>query len=212
MLAFVAILRAFVLRGFVIRSGSMSPTLLKGDVIVVNRAAYGGRTPIVDLDVPGYSNPERFDVVVFRRPRSAEGTIMVKRLVGLPRDTIMMRDHALYINGDKKVEPYVRHSEAASRFGPPMSWQIPYLTSSVTPAKYYPTMDTWGPLVIPPGNYFVMGDRRDASVDSRHWGFVKARHFLGRASFISFSLDSDRDGDVPILSSVRWERVGTASF
>lgn len=212
MLAFVVALRAFVLRGFVIRSGSMSPTVLAGDVIVVDRTAYGGRAPIVNLDVPGFSSPERFDVVVFQRPGAAEGTIMAKRLVGLPRDTIMMRDHVLYINGDRIVEPYVRHLESEGRFGPPMSWQVPYLTSSVTPAKYYPTMDTWGPLVIPPGHYFVMGDRRDASVDSRHWGFVNARHLKGRAAFVSFSVDSERDGAIPILESVRWERIGTRLY
>lgn len=207
-LGLVLILRTFVMQGLVIRSDSMNPTLLAGDVILVDRAAIGANLPLLGR-IPGYSGPHRFDIVIFELP-GGRGTVFAKRLIGMPGDTIVMRDNILYINGDRVEERYVMYTDVEDGIGSSMSWQIPYLTAAVSPATYYPTLVTWGPLVIPARRYFVLGDRRDESLDSRTWGFVEARQIKGRVAFIYFSYDYDSEKRLPFVSSIRWERVGRA--
>jgi signal peptidase I len=201
------ILRTFVIQTFTITSGSMEGTLLVGDFLVLSKSAYGATIPGTGVHLPGYSEPQRGDVVVFRGHH--EPIDLVKRLIGMPGDTLSMRDATLYINGVAQVEPYVKHIDPASDgYMDWMAWQSDFLAPGVDAGQYRPTRDNWGPIVIPPERYFMMGDNRDESLDSRYWGFVAPDWIKGRAVVLYFSYNRDALGGVPFLSHVRWRRVG----
>lgn len=201
------LLRTFLIQTFTITSGSMEGTLLVGDFLVLSKSAYGATIPGTDLKLPGYSEPKRGDVVVFRGHH--EPIDLVKRLIGLPGDTLAMENGQLIINGHRIEEPYVRHTDPASDGHHPwMSWQADYLVNSVDPARYRPTRDNWGPIVVPQDRYFVMGDNRDESLDSRYWGFVDPASLKGRAVVLYFSYDRNALGALPILNQIRWGRIG----
>jgi len=201
------IIRTFLLNTFVIISGSMENTLLVGDLLVVNRAATGSRLPGTSLRVPGYSEPKRGDILVFD-PHHEEDMKLIKRLMGMPGDTLEMRAKQLYVNGEALVEPYVQHSRGmSSTFDPTMAWQRENLLPGLDPAKYRPTRDDWGPIVVPEGHYFMMGDNRDESYDSRYWGPLAAWRIEGRASFIYFSYNRESYRPFPWLREIRWGRI-----
>ncbi|MGD8278946.1 MAG: signal peptidase I [Gemmatimonadota bacterium] len=201
------ILRTFVIQTFTITSGSMEGTLLVGDFLVLSKSAYGAMIPGTDVTLPGYSEPHRGDVVVFRGHH--EPIDLVKRLIGLPGDTLSMRDATLFINGIAQVEPYVKHIDPASDgYMDWMAWQSDFLAPGVDRGSYRPTRDNWGPIVVPPERYFMMGDNRDESLDSRYWGFVEPSWIKGRAVFLYFSYDRDVLRGVPFVSHVRWSRIG----
>lgn len=209
-LAFVLFLliRTFLVQAFKIPTGSMESTLLVGDFLLVNKLAYGATTPnklpfldveLPNLHLPGYEEPKRGDIVVFEYPldRSLD---FVKRCVGVPGDTVEMRDKVLYINGVPQDEPFVQHIDPeirrnenrwtdAGRFG----WQFDYLTEvkrrELAGQSYEPTRDTFGPIVVPAGRYFCLGDNRDFSSDSRFWGFVDRELVRGRPMVLYFSWD-----------------------
>lgn len=201
------VLRSFIVQTFVITSGSMENTLLVGDFLMVNRAAIGSRVPFTDIRIPGYSEPRRGDVLVFDPPHEAE-LKLVKRLVGMPGDTLEMRNRVLIINGVPQDEPYVKHQDVPDDAHAWMSWQREYLVSSVDPVTYRPTRDNWGPLVVPEGHYFMMGDNRETSLDSRYWGLLEAWRLEGRAVFIYFSYNKESYRPFPWLREVRWGRIG----
>jgi signal peptidase I len=201
------ILRTFVIQTFTITSGSMEGTLLVGDFLVLSKSAYGATIPGTGVQLPGYSEPQRGDVVVFRGHH--EPIDLVKRLIGMPGDTLSMRDATLYINGIPQVEPYVSHdSPDSDGYMDWMAWQSDYLAPGVSAGQYRPTRDNWGPIVVPAERYFMMGDNRDESLDSRYWGFVEPNWIKGRAVFLYFSYDRDAFGGVPFVSHVRWSRIG----
>lgn len=199
-------LRTFVVQTFVITSGSMENTLLVGDFLMVNRVAVGSRIPGTQLRIPGYSKPKRGDVLVFD-PHHDPDLKLVKRLIGIAGDTLEMQDGELFLNGEKQVEPYVQHLDSRDESHPWMSWQFDQLLPEVDRASYRPTRDNWGPLVIPPGTYFMLGDNRDTSLDSRYWGPLATWRIEGRAVFKYFSYD--RDSLVPFawLRRIRWNRI-----
>ena len=203
------VLRSFLVQTFVITSGSMEETLLVGDFLMVNRAAIGGRIPLTSVRIPGYSNVRRGDVLVFDPPHEDE-LKLVKRLIGLPGDTLQMRSRVLYLNGEAQDEPYVKHSDVADEMHPWMEWQRDYLASTVDRRSYAPTRDNWGPLVIPEGNLFMMGDNRETSLDSRYWGLLEEWRLEGRAVFNYFSYNKDSYRPFPWIREVRWSRVGSA--
>ncbi len=210
--AFVLFLfiRTFLLHTFVIISGSMENTLLVGDLLLVNRAAVGSPVPFTPWRIPGYSEPKRGDVLVFDPPHE-ENMKLVKRLMGLPGDTLEMRNKILYVNGEAMNEPYVQHVGVADDRHPWMSWQRDYLLTdgdNGPRASYEPTRDNWGPLVVPPDRYFMMGDNRDTSLDSRYWGMLEGWRLEGRAVFIYFSYDKESFKPFPWLREVRWGRIG----
>ncbi|MGD8321149.1 MAG: signal peptidase I [Gemmatimonadota bacterium] len=209
LIAFVLflVLRSFIVQTFVITSGSMEDTLLVGDMLLVNRAAIGSRIPFTSLRIPGYSTPKRFDVIVFDPPHE-ENLKLVKRLIGLPGDTLQMRNRVLYINGAAQDEPYVKHSDIADETHPWMVWQRDYLAPGVDPATYAPTRDNWGPLVIPEDRYFMLGDNRETSFDSRYWGLLEGWRLEGRALFIYYSYNKQSYRPFPWLREVRWGRIG----
>lgn len=208
-LAFVLflVLRTFVLQTFYITSGSMEDTLLVGDFLVVNRAAIGGRIPFTQAHVPGYSRPRRQDILVFDPPHTDEFRL-VKRLIGMPGDTLEMRDRVVYVNGDPLEEPYVRHDPVGDEGHPSFGWQRDHLVAGVDPSTYRPTRDNWGPIVVPEEHYFMLGDNREQSLDSRYWGLLEAWRVEGRVSFIYYSYDSESYDAFPFVTEVRWGRIG----
>lgn len=205
-LAIWLVLSTFLVKAFRITSGSMERTLLVGDFLFVNKALYGAEVPLIHKHLPGFREPRHGDIVVFRSP--IEDSILVKRLIGLPGDTVSMRDGSLTRNGVTLEEPYVVSGgvgvEAFSH--PDMLWQRAYLAGGDS-ASYQPTTRTWGPLVVPKGFYFMMGDNRDGSRDSRFWGFVPRGNVQGRPLVVYFSYDPASWRPVPFLTSIRWRRL-----
>ncbi|MDH3205025.1 MAG: signal peptidase I [Gemmatimonadota bacterium] len=202
-------LRTFLIQTFVITSGSMEETLLVGDMLVVNRAALGSRIPGTNIRIPGYSSPRWGDVLVFDPPHE-ETIMLIKRLVGMPGDTVEMRSRVLYRNGERVEEPYVVHADVVDEPHPWMVWQRDYLTSEVDASTYSPTRDNWGPLVIPEGHYFTLGDNRERSLDSRYWGLLERWRLEGRAVFTYFSYNKDSFRPFPWIREIRWGRLGDA--
>jgi signal peptidase I len=151
-------IRAFVIQAYQIPSGSMLDTLLIGDRLLVNKFVYGVKIPFTDKVVFDVGDPELGDIIVFAYPLDVSKDY-IKRIVGVPGDTLEMRDKVLYRNGNRVNEPYVRHSDPHFRRN----------------------RDTFGPLAVPEGKYFVMGDNRDNSADSREWGFVERTLIRGKA-------------------------------
>jgi signal peptidase I len=201
------VLRTFLVQTFVITSGSMEDTLLVGDMLMVNRAAMGTRIPLTQIRIPGYAEPRRFDVIVFDPPHE-ESLKLVKRLIGMPGDTLQMRDRVLYIDGVAQDEPYLKHVDAADESHPWMEWQRDYLAPGVDRRAYAPTRDNWGPIVIPEGRYFMLGDNRETSLDSRYWGLLERWRLEGRAVFIYFSYNKESYHPFPWLREIRWGRIG----
>ncbi|MDH3272818.1 MAG: signal peptidase I [Gemmatimonadota bacterium] len=205
--ALFLVLRTFLVQTFVITSGSMEDTLLVGDMLLVNRAAIGSRIPATTLRIPGYSEPRVGDVLVFDPPHE-ETLKLIKRLVGMPGDTLEMRNRVLYRNGEIVDEPYVVHDDVADEMHPWMSWQRDHLLDPSLRSSYAPTRDTWGPLVIPESHYFMLGDNREKSFDSRYWGLLEDWRLEGRAVFTYYSYNKDSYRPFPALREVRWGRIG----
>jgi signal peptidase I len=205
------VIRTFIFQTFTVISGSMEKTLLVSDWLVLSKAAYGATIPGTSKRLPGYAQMQRHDIVVFRRPESPGGPMIdvVKRIIGMPGDTLSMRNQALYLNGKPAPEPFAQHTNPGNDDADPgMLWQRQYLTKGVDPATYVPSRDNWGPIVVPPGQFFMMGDNRDESLDSRYWGFLDPAKIKGRASFIYYSYDSEALDPFPWIRDIRWNRVG----
>lgn len=203
----VVVLRSFLIQTFVITSGSMENTLLTGDFLVVNRAAVGSRIPFTNVRVPGYSEVKRGDILVFD-PHHEENMTVVKRLVGVPGDTLEMRNKVLHLNGVAQDEPYVVTTPEGSGFHAGMLWQLEHLVGGPR-SDYKPTRDDWGPIVVPAQRYFMLGDNRDTSLDSRFWGFLEGWRFEGRAVAIYFSYNRGSFRPFPWIREIRASRIGT---
>lgn len=182
----VLLLRSFLVEPFKIPSGSMMPTLLVNDFILVNKFDYGLRLPVLNTKIIGIGTPKRGDVVVFRYPEDPS-VPFIKRIIGIPGDHIVYRDRHLFVNG-KVVDvdilgPYVEGDAVAQHGGTLM------LDEHLPEARHHILIDPDRPakdadLVVPPDQYFVMGDNRDNSKDSRYWGTVPDRNLIGRAFVI----------------------------
>lgn len=211
LVAFVlfVVIRTFVVEAFKIPTSSMENTLLVGDFLLVNKAVYGAEVPGTDLRLPAFEEPERGDVVVFNPPHEP-GKNYVKRVVGMPGDTLEMRDKAVRVNGRPLQEPYARYVDGqGDAVHPDMNWQSNHLIAG--PGRdYHPTRDNWGPIVVPDDGYFVLGDNRDNSEDSRYWGFVSRDAIRGRPWVVYYSFDAREDGSLPWVRFVRWARIGHA--
>jgi signal peptidase I len=202
-------IRTFLVEAFKIPTGSMEGTLMVGDFLLVNKAVYGAEVPGTHARLPAFSEPRRGDVVVFIPPDDSTRNY-VKRIVGVSGDTLEMRDKTLYLNHKPVAEPYARHIDPLTDPSDPrMLWQYRYLVQPrPSPLDYHPTRDNWGPLVVPAGKYFGMGDNRDNSDDSRYWGFFDKESVRGRPMFIYYSFERDLTAPVPWLTGVRWNRIG----
>ncbi len=203
------VVRTFLFEAFKIPTGSMERTLLVGDFLLVNKAVYGAEIPLMHQRLPSFSAPTRGDVVVFLPPHDPAKNY-VKRLVGMSGDTLEMRDKVLYVDGEPQVELYARHIDPLT--DPEdnrMMWQLPHLVEPPRDWRSYrPTRDNWGPLVVPAGKFFALGDNRDNSEDSRYWGFLDAEAIKGRPMFVYYSFERDLAQPFPWLTGVRWKRIG----
>jgi signal peptidase I len=202
------VVRTTLLEAFTIPTGSMEGTLLVGDFLLVNKAVYGAEIPGLGLAFPALAEPRRGEVIVFNPPHEPRKHY-VKRVVGAPGDTVAMRQKRLYRNGDVVEEPYARHShDRRDAVHPGMTWQGRHLAATVRSGRYRPSRDNWGPIVVPEGKFFVLGDNRDNSEDSRYWGFVDRSAVRGRPWVIYYSHQPGADGKIPVVRSVRWTRIG----
>jgi len=187
----VLLLRSFVVEPFRIPSGSMMPTLLVGDFILVNKFAYGIRLPVLDTKIIEVSKPERGDVVVFRYPENPS-IDYIKRVVGLPGDRIGYYNKQLFIN-DKPVpqtgwETYVGEGAGSAMTGAKLRVEkLGQVTHKILIDTSRGTVE--GKFIVPEGHYFMMGDNRDNSNDSRYWGYVPEENLVGKAFMIWMSWD-----------------------
>lgn len=205
------LIRTFAVEAFRIPTASMERTLLVGDFLLVNKAVYGAQVPGTAVRLPAFGAPEHGDVVVFTPPHEPEKNY-VKRLVGLPGDTLHMRDKVLFINGAMVPEPYAQHGDPMDMHDPRMRWQVDHLVTASDRLHYRPTRDHWGPLVVPQGRYFVLGDNRDDSEDSRYWGLVDAATLKGKPLFVYYSFDPNPLHQAPWITEIRWARIGGAIY
>ncbi len=189
-LVIALVIRSFVIEPFKIPSSSMEDTLLIGDHLFVNRFLYGLRIPPIKSRPLALRQPKRGDIIVFIPPHQRDKDF-IKRVVGIPGDTVEIRAQQVWVNGQLQTEPFVVHKDAAS--------SLRRLTSP---------RDNMPKIVVPPGKYFMMGDNRDRSEDSRYWGFASLSDIKGKASIIYWSWDPDPA--VPLydlIHKVRWRRL-----
>jgi signal peptidase I len=200
----VFLLRSFLAEPFRIPSASMMPTLLIGDFLLVNKFTYGIRIPVINKKIIELDEPKRGDIVVFRFPK--DPTVdYIKRVIGLPGDKVAYHDKKLYIN-DTPVNQASLGSYQGVGQGQDMTGSehleenLTGVEHSILIRKDAPTVE--GTYVIPAGNYFVMGDNRDNSNDSRYWGTVPEENLVGKAFFIWMSWDWEHKG-------IGFDRIGT---
>jgi len=178
------VIRTLIVQAFTIPSGSMMNTLLVGDYILVNKFLYGPEIPFTEARLPGLRSPHRGDIIVFKYPQD-ETRDFIKRIVATPGDEVVVRGHQVIVNGVALDEPYARWS-----------------TSGVAHGQGYCGYAYGCELTrVPADSYFVMGDNRDNSQDSRYWGFVRRGKIKGKAFLTYWSWDSDRHW-------LRWWRLG----
>ena len=215
--------RQLLAEAFRIPSGSMEPTLLVGDWLFVNKLRFGPHIPFTDQSLPGYALPKRGDVTVFVSPQQ-DVTIrispdqvtptLVKRIVGVAGDTLLMRHGQLTVNGTVVPSPnsFVLPEAAADEPQVIFSWQhqIEIHGSRFGSPVPAPSLHEWGPLVVPTGPFFMMGDNRDNSVDSRYYGPVPRANLRGTPMFVYYSYDPERGVDYfRAVTAIRWRRLGT---
>lgn len=176
-------IRTFIIQAYKIPSGSMKPTLLIGDHILVNKFIYGVKIPFIRSTLIPIRDPKRGDIVVFIYPEDRSKDF-IKRVIGIADDTIEIRDKKIFLNG----LPY------RDKYGV-------YTDEFIIPGAIQPR-DNFGPVTVPKGNIFCMGDNRDQSYDSRFWGFVDLKDVLGKAMVIYWSWDRDN-------LSLRWRRIAS---
>jgi len=182
-LVLAMLIRTFIIQAFKIPSGSMIPTLLVGDHILVNKFLYGTKIPFSDKKVLIFKKPERGDIMVFKYPENPSKDF-IKRVVAVEGDVIESKNKEIYVNGSRVKEPYTQHTD-----------------SSMRPMGIEPR-DNFGPVIVPKNKYFVMGDNRDQSYDSRYWGYVDSKGIRGKALILYWSWDAEK-------SWVRFGRIGS---
>jgi signal peptidase I len=201
-------IRTFVVQAFKIPTGSMEENLLIGDHLLVNKFIFGPTASPVERLVMPIGTIARGNIVVFKYPEEPDRDF-IKRVIGLPGETVEVRDKKVYINGQPLDEPYVHFLQ------PPVSTD-----SAFHEVTSFDVRERYGPVTVPPNQYFVMGDNRDNSQDSRYWGFLPRSYVKGRALMIYWSFDAgpEQPGEDNALSRIfsvmthfftrtRWERI-----
>jgi signal peptidase I len=222
--AIFLVLRVFLVQAYNIPSSSMEDSLLIGDFLMATNVIYGAHVPFTDARIPGFRTPRQGEIVVFRPTYNNPIQDVVKRVIGVPGDTLRSVDGKIFRNGKPLDEPYVkrdgsadfpialRNASAAPDVDPALTGHyhhLPALLPGAAPTAYAPTRDTWGPLVVPAGHYWLMGDNRDQSLDSRFMGFIPGEVIRGTPLFIYYSYNRQADRALPWLTAVRWGRIGT---
>ncbi len=175
--------RTWAVQAFKIPTGSMEPTLLRGDHLLANAAAYGYRLPFQATPSLWRRSPARGEIAVFRFPPNPTQHF-VHRVIGLPGETVEIRDRTVHVDGQPLDEPYAAFIDDAERAD-------------------------WGPEVVPPGQYWMLGDNRDNSRDSRYWGFLPESEFIGRIGVVYYSIEPSRlTGPGAPSGRIRWDRMG----
>jgi len=191
------VFRSAVADWMVVPTGSMNPTIVEGDRIFVEKAAYGLRVPFTTQRLTSGSDPARGEIVIFPSPE--DGITLVKRVIGVPGDVIEMRDERLRVNGDEVA--YAQEDAAADAEMPQatraqvhayLNESLPGRLHAIMLLPTHGALRSFGPVTVPPNQYLVLGDSRDNSKDSRYIGFVPRDSIIGRASHVAFSLDPDR--------------------
>lgn len=212
------LLRAFVVQAFRIPTGSMKDTLLVGDFLLVNKFIYGVRTPdsipFVDVKIPfvrlpAFKKPQNGDVVVFKYPKD-ETLDYIKRCIAVGGQTVEVKNGEVFVDGIPEGE----RQELGKKYDPEEGRMVRYTKITTPYGKTYtirhyadmPQTEHFGPVVVPEGHYFMMGDNRDNSADSRSWGFLPHRNVVGEALIIYFSWDRSYPF-WDLLDSVRWSRI-----
>jgi len=220
------VIRTFIITAYSIPSESMEDTLLVGDYLMANNALFGATIPFTDIKLPALRDPRRGEIVVFRPTYNEPEIDVVKRVIGIPGDTLQMADGVLFRNGQRVNEPYAHYGQgydepiAMEGFGMmdptirPEAYgarhHLPLLLPSVNPRQYRPSRNNWGPLVVPAEHYWLMGDNRDQSLDSRYMGPIPRRVIRGKPLFLYYSYDKqDPDAAFPaFITTARWGRIG----
>ncbi|HWN83481.1 MAG TPA: signal peptidase I [Candidatus Udaeobacter sp.] len=180
------VIRTFLFQAFRIPSASMEDTLAIGDFLFVNKFLYGAKVPFLEVRLPGIRDPKPGDIIVFKYPRDTRKDY-IKRCIAVEGQTVEIRDKRVYVDGVLREEPFTKHTDPLTRPGD--------------------IRDYLGPVVVPPGHLFMMGDNRDNSSDSRYWEFLDRDLIKGKALFIYWSWDTSHRllGFVP---TPRLERIG----
>jgi signal peptidase I len=172
-------------------TGSMKPTIQEGDRVVVNKLAYDLKVPFTTINIVKWGNPERGDIVVLFSP--VDGTRLVKRVVAVPGDKVEMRDNQLFVNGRlAKQSPIAIVSSDDYGSAYVLDEDLYGHNHKVMLTPEIPAVRSFGPVAVPDGDYFVLGDNRDNSNDSRFIGFIERRRIVGKAVAVAFSLDRKR--------------------
>jgi len=204
-LLIVLLIRSFLVQPYRVPTGSLEPTIMPGDFILVNQFVYGLRLPLLNKKILEIGEPKRGDIALFQFPDNP-AVVYVKRIIGLPGDSIEYRNKQLYINGEQAVQKNVQQMNTTSNEGKSEETEVRKTENLlgvshdilISPHK---NQDQDFSVILPEGEYFVMGDNRDNSYDSRYWGFVPERNLVGKAMFIWFSWDKDRHW-------ISWDRIG----
>ena len=197
----VLLLRSFLVEPFRIPSGSLEPTLLVGDFVAVNKFAYGLRLPVLEKKVIPISDPKTGQIAVFRWPPEPRSDY-IKRVIGTPGDKISYHNKVLTVNGKEAKQTFVEYTMDESSGRPVAKYQedLNGVVHNIFVRPDLPAVDY--DVVVPEGNYFMMGDNRDDSADSRFWGFVPNNYLRGRAFLVWMSWNGKTD-------SVRWSKIGS---
>jgi signal peptidase I len=195
-------IRTFVVQAFKIPTGSMENNLLIGDHLLVNKFVFAPTASAVERAVLPVAPIRRGEVVVFKYPEEPERDF-IKRVIGLPGETLEVREKKVYINGSPLDEPYVHFLQPPS---------TAHGESSMHEVTSYDVRERYGPVTVPGDQYFVMGDNRDNSQDSRYWGFMPRDYVKGRALVIYLSLDNSSGDSLPSMfvnffTNTRWHRM-----
>ena len=209
-------LRIFLVEAYRIPSPSMVPTLLVGDWLFVNKLRFGPHIPFTNINLPGYAEPQRGDVIVFESPTQVDQPwdptpTLVKRMVAIGGDTVHMRDGVFHLNGVAQRQGFASTNPVGdgTEVNPLYEWQKQH---QITGSRFGPppaqsTHDNWGPLIVPAGHYLMLGDNRYNSKDGRYWGPVPRANIRGRPLFVYYSWDADSDRPLPFLTDIRWRRL-----
>lgn len=223
-IALFVVTRVALAEAFRIPSGSMEPTLQVGDWLFVNKLRFGPHIPFTGRALPGYAAPRRNDIAVFVSPPQDPSIritpknvtpTLVKRIVGMGGDTLMMRQGRLSVNGVDVATPntaYLLPESVASVPQPIFEWEhaIEIRGSRFGPPVERPSLHEWGPIVVPVEMFFMMGDNRDNSVDSRYYGPVPRENLRGRPMFVYYSYSPEEGVEyLRALTAIRWSRLGT---